>query len=141
MVWTKFRWCEPKFQECEWNLDGVNKIMTVWSSKLRVWTKFRWCELKFQECEQHVNGVNKIMTVWSWELMVWTKFWRCDQMLMLWWNDISVWTNVHFLEIVWCQLCNLCCISESRQLECLQNFRKSYYTIIINNLGCWIIKD
>ena len=22
-------------------------------------------------------------------------------MLMVWWNDISVWTNVHFLEIVW----------------------------------------
>ena len=33
--------------------------------------------------------------------MVWTKFLRCDQMLMVWLNDISVWTNVHFLEMVW----------------------------------------
>ena len=66
-----------------------------------VWSKFRQCEQNFQECDQHLDGVNKIMTVWSWKLMVWTNFFRCDQMLMVWWNDISVWTNVHFLEIVW----------------------------------------
>jgi len=101
MVWTKFRWCEQNFQECDQHLHGVNKIMTVWSWKLMVWTKFRWCEQNFQECDQHLHGVNKIMTVWSWKLMVWTNIFRCDQMLMVWWNDISVWTNVHFLEIVW----------------------------------------
>ena len=66
-----------------------------------VWSKFRWCETNFQECEQHLDGVIKIMTVWSSKLMVWSNFLRCDQMLMVWWNNISVWTNVHFLEIVW----------------------------------------
>ena len=95
------RWCEfPLFISTRFHtthLDGVIKIMTVWSKFLR-------CD---QMLIERYFGVNKnydgvmIKITTLWELMVWSNFLRCDQMLMVWWNDISVWTIVHFLEIVW----------------------------------------
>jgi hypothetical protein len=94
-VWTKCIWCEQKFQECDKYLNGVNKIMTVWSKKKMVWTKN--------------------LMVWTKISMVWTKCIRCDE--TIWWCDqkiwrcdqnldgviktFLVWSNVHLLEIVW----------------------------------------
>jgi hypothetical protein len=87
------RWCEfPLFISTRFHtthLDGVIKIMTVWSKFLR-------CD---QMLIERYFGVNKnydgvmIKITTLWELMVWSKFLRCDQMLMVWWNDISVWTK------------------------------------------------
>ena len=77
-----------------------------WCDVCMFCTTYSWflhliCDHTAKNLFHTLNGVMKIMTVWSWKLMVWSKFLRCDQMLMVWWNDISVWTNVHFLEIVW----------------------------------------
>ena len=114
-VWTKCIWCEQKFQECDKYLNGVNKIMTVWSKKKMVWTKnlmvwtkismvwtkcircdetIWWCDQKFWRCDRHHIRCDQNLTVWS-------KIWRCDQNLDGVIKTFLVWSNVHLLEIVW----------------------------------------
>ena len=85
MVWTKFKWCEQNFQECDQHLHGVNKIMTVWSWKLMVWTQLFQCDFENRWCEQNLDGVNKIFKSVINIFMVWTKLWRCD--LENWWCE------------------------------------------------------
>ena len=73
MVWTKFRWCEQKFQECDQNVHGVNKIMTVWSCKLMVWTNFFRCD--------------QMLMVWWNDISVWTNV----HFLEIVWSHRMVW--------------------------------------------------
>ena len=86
-VWTTSQWCEQNYAGVILKIDGVIKIYIVWTKFSRVWSTSWWCEQNYDSVILKIDGVNK--------------FFRCDQMLMVWWNDILVWTNVHFLEIVW----------------------------------------
>ena len=74
MVWSKFRWCEQNFQECDQHLDNVNKIMTVWSRKLMVWTNFLRCD--------------QILMVWWNDISVWTNV----HFLEIVWSHRMVWS-------------------------------------------------
>ena len=73
----------------------------VWTKNLMVWIKSEQCEQniygvikKFDGVIKKFDGVNKILTVW-------TKHIRCDQKLDGVIKTFLVWSNVHFLEIVW----------------------------------------
>ena len=73
------------------------KSLVVWTTPFLNVNTMWWCEPNLDGVNQNFDGVIE---------MKWTKFWRCDQILVVWSKKFSVWTNVHFLEIVWSHRCD-----------------------------------